>query len=102
MTDSHFNTTHEIGRTLAKFEAKADSQEAALVALFRAYVSPFSPSEAHRMLRTHAPLTSIRRAMTNLTARGVLERTAQKVSGAYGRPEYRWKLAAEAIQPRLL
>lgn len=102
MTSSHFNTTHETGRTLAQFEGKAASQEALLMALFRAYVSPFSPSEAHRMLRSRAPLTSIRRAMTNLTAQGLLVRTEQKASGPYGRPEFRWRLRVEPSQGRLI
>jgi hypothetical protein len=98
---SYHNTTNA-GAELARYERAARSQDEQVAELFRSYVSPFSPSEAHRMLRTRAPLTSIRRAITNLTRAGVLERTDEQAMGPYGRPEYRWKLARGEPQQGLL
>ena len=41
------------------------------------------------------PLTSIRRAITNLTFPGSLVKTNVKTTGPYGRPEYYWRLDNE-------
>jgi hypothetical protein len=37
------------------------------------------------------PLTSIRRSFTDLTDVEFLIKTAEKVTGVYGRPEYVWR-----------
>lgn len=46
----------------------------------------------HR-IAPNTPLTSIRRAMTNLTALGYLIKTDEKRPGEYGELNYCWKLA---------
>ena len=51
----------------------------------------FTPSAIRRMVLPDAPLTSVRRAMTNLTKDGLLEKTELKAEGIYGRPEHFWK-----------
>ncbi len=43
------------------------------------------------------PITSIRRAMTNLTNRGNLVKTDAQVTGAKGKPEYIWKIKQTSI-----
>ena len=42
----------------------------------------------------YAPLTSIRRAIHDLTDKGLLFKTDRKRHGLYGRPEYIWSLLA--------
>ena len=94
MNRSHFNTTHESGAKLDDYEGKARSQEDLILGYFMLnYPHARSPSQVQERLGLHyVPLTSIRRAMTNLTTRGKLEKTDQKVKGQYGRPEYCWRL----------
>ena len=51
-----------------------------------------SPWQMQGMLEGDVPITSIRRAMTNLTKRGVLVKTDHKRRGRHGRSEYMWQL----------
>lgn len=92
----HYNTTHETGQTLATYRQSAMKQEEAVLDFFRRYPWPKEPSRVMNVLN-HAlgkkwPITSIRRAMHDLTDQGLLVKTDQKVTGPLGRPEYRWRL----------
>lgn len=54
-----------------------------------------SPSQIHNSLVVMGnkyPITSIRRAITNLTDAGYLVKTESTRLGSYGAPEYLWKL----------
>lgn len=90
MTDSYYNTTHETGDTLDLFEVKARTQEDIIMAFFVRTGRPWSPSQVWQEVMQRAPLTSVRRAITNLERAGQLVKTTQKVQGAYGRPECMW------------
>lgn len=95
---SYFNTTNESGTTLNNNVAKAKSQEEEIFDFFK-YVNSFNefnstPSELQMLnlkLKIY-PITSIRRALTNLTKQGKLIKTNEKRIGMYGRSEYVWKL----------
>lgn len=103
MASHYHNTTNSRGPELARYEREAATQDEAVAAVYRKH-APFglSPSQCHRALGTQAPLTSIRRAITNLAKAGVLVKTGDQVRGQYGRPEHRWKLKTEPTQQRLL
>jgi hypothetical protein len=103
MSQHYHNTTDSHGAELARYERAAESQDERIVAIFRKH-APFglTPSQVHRALATGAPITSIRRAISNLTDCGVLDKTREQVKGPYGRPEYRWKVRLEPRQERLL
>ena len=95
--DSYHNTTHSRGVELAAYNARARSQEEAIMYLFRTSVERlWAPSAVRNRLIARFgkrwPLTSVRRAMTNLTTAGTLEKTDQQVKGPYDRPEYQWRL----------
>lgn len=92
MSAAYFNTTHSTGATLARYETAAQTQDAAVLAIFRARPrEALSPSQVWGLMDTRAPLTSIRRAITNLTLAGVLLKTDSQHRGPFGRPEYRWR-----------
>ena len=95
MQADFFNTTSESGATLKEYRAKAGKQERLILNFFALSIrSRFSPSYVHAMLYGDtAPITSVRRAMTSLTKKGLLVKTDEKVDGPYGRPEYLWRLA---------
>lgn len=96
---TYFNTTKESGKALKNNVFKAKSQESEIYRQFcynkKAFESNlinylgFSPSDMQFM---DYPLTSIRRALTNLTKQGKLIKTDEKRIGMYGRSEYVWKL----------
>lgn len=100
MTGYH-NSTHAVGAELAQAEAEAQSQQDTVLAIFRFQplreMSPFQVwvEYDHPLV----PLTSIRRAISNLTKDGYLVRTASQRVGPYRRKEYLWRLAA--VQPTI-
>ena len=92
MTGSYFNTTGAVGRTLAEREGKAVTQEDRILEYYVAqWPVARTPSEVQAALGMQGvPLTSIRRAITNLTKQGRLLKTVSKKQGKYGREEYCW------------
>lgn len=94
MTQTYFNTTNETGEELRGAKAAWNQQEVALFLMFRQYHA-LAPSEAWRLYAGEdgdTPITSIRRAISNLTRRGVLVKTKNKQIGAYGRNEHVWEM----------
>ena len=95
----YHNTTHSSGAEVKKFRHKAKSQEEALKRFFRSNWSlTFTASEVMNAclmegrLELLTPITSVRRAMSNLTTDGVIFKTTTQRKGPYGRPEYAYKL----------
>lgn len=90
---TYFNTNDLAGKDLARANAQADRQEDAVLAHFRRYPRAlFTPEEIHRAVLPDAPLTSARRAITNLTTEGELVKTQSQRKGKYGKPVYCWRL----------
>ena len=97
---TYFNTTNESGATLNNNVAKAKSQEEEILDIFKMdykywkdlqeYLG-MSPTDLLDYFPKY-PITSIRRALTNLTKQGKLIKTDEKRIGMYGRSEYVWKL----------
>ena len=93
--NSYHNTTHEQPEHCQEYEATAQAQEQQIMEYFKRVDSPQSPSEVWLALEMTGPITSARRAMTNLTKKGLLARTAVKIMGLYNRREHCWKLVKE-------
>ena len=80
-------------------DRKATEQEAAVLAFFRANPGAWSPSQVHsRVFGERVPLTSTRRAITNLSDPNrypdpPLRKTDERVDGPFGRPEHMWRLS---------
>ena len=93
--DHYFNTTNEEGDILKEHGLKANKQAVKILKFFKQKKDKFTPSQIWREVFNpdETPLTSIRRAITVLTNKGVLEKTEEKVEGIYGRPEHKWELA---------
>jgi hypothetical protein len=97
---SFHNTIGLQGDELAQATYRAGSQEAVILSFFQHHRNRmFTPSEIHKTLFTPTtPLTSIRRAITNLTTAGYLRKTEIKTQGPYGLPEHCWYLPAPAVK----
>jgi hypothetical protein len=92
---SYWNTTRLTGTPLADAETHCKNQEERIMFLFRTYDQKMTPSEVFKkwqLVWPVIPLTSVRRALTNLTKRGELEMTDELVTGVYGALEHYWKL----------
>lgn len=88
MSESYYNTTHETGQTLALFKSKAASQEAAILNYWRQHkTETFHPAQIQVRIESlsQAPLTSVRRAFTNLSKAGYIRKTDNQVKGPFGR-----------------
>jgi len=98
-----FNTTKETGELLELSHEKAKTQEESIYVFFLLCNEPLSPSMVLNQLQLNCPITSVRRAMSNLTTQGRLEKTGQMVKGAYGKNENLWKIrkATEEVQGSL-
>ena len=92
---SYFNTTNETGEALATSHRKAKTQEEAIYSYFLSCNEPLSPSMVLDRLGLNCPITSVRRAMTNLTVSGKIYKTDQYVKGNYGKHEHLWTLNEE-------
>lgn len=91
---TYYDTTHVSAPKLREYRRKASVQEQRIEQYMRARpFAMFSPDHIQATVVPDAPLTSVRRAMTNLTKAGVLEKTDRQVTGTYGRPVYLWRYA---------
>lgn len=98
---SYYNTTNESGTTLKNNVAKAKSQEEEILDIFRLDFKHWKDATDYVGMTPvnildffpKYPITSIRRALTNLTKQGKLIKTNEKRIGMYGRSEYVWKLS---------
>ena len=99
---SYHNTTESTGTELGKYRDKAVSQEAKILKAFRNLFPYSSPSEVRDVIfKNTVPITSVRRALTNLTSAGDLVKTNTQVKGPYGRPEFVWRLADKYKQQEM-
>lgn len=91
--NSFYNTTSETGPALKESEQKAKNQEEKVLAFFEEAAGHcFGPSTIHAEVLPTVPLTSVRRAITNLTKAGKLLKTTHQRIGVYGKNEYLWCL----------
>ena len=99
---TYFNTTKLKGKNLAEAQSQTYNQEQVISLYFtqnpKAELTPFQVNMA--ILR-NAPITSVRRAMTNLTKNGVLEKLEIQRPGKYGKPNHLWRLKQIITQGQL-
>lgn len=93
---SYHNTNKLTGTPLADAETHCRNQEEKILYLFRVYNQRMTPSEVFKkwqLVWPVIPLTSVRRALTNLTRREELRMVEDKlVKGIYGALEHYWEL----------
>ena len=99
MNDSFYNTIHLEAKELSEAQQKALTQEQRIlrfVIQFHGQNSSFSPSAiAGSVFDDNVPITSVSRAMTTLTKRGDLVKSAMMIIGPYGKPEHLWFVSAK-------
>jgi hypothetical protein len=95
----YYNTTNENGSLLKTNTKQAENQTTLTLSVFQTYPTyTFSANEVWQFLidneaiNEQTPLTSIRRAITDLTNEGKIVKTNRKVLGSAGRSTYTWRL----------
>lgn len=94
------NTTHLDGKALQVANEKARSQEEDVLSIFESpYSKTLTPEMALTCLQAknperyaNTPITSIRRAFSNLKNHGLIYKTKVMIKGSYGMPVNCWKL----------
>ena len=107
MHTSYYNTTKETGEQLAQSKAKAINQEDIIINIFlmcsmehRCLIN-IAPSDIWNIYCKEykkIPLTSIRRAISNLTNKQQLVKTDKMKEGIYGKPEHCWRLSKSVFE----
>ena len=90
--ESYYNTNGLYGADLFAADKKAMTQEDLILDLFARMDKELTPFEVQELLENKYPITSIRRAITNLTKSGKLEKTTTRRSGVYGQLNYCWRI----------
>ena len=86
-----FNTISEHGAELSRSKFKARSQQDTILSFFCANpMRGFTPFDIQARILPGAPITSIRRAITNLAQAGKLKKTESMARGRYGKKNYLW------------
>jgi hypothetical protein len=89
---SWHNTTNE--SNVRELNQHAKNQEDAILNWFKEDSARIAtPFQVLEQMNLNCPITSVRRAMTNLTTRGELRKTGIKVKAKYGKRNYLWTLA---------
>lgn len=106
-TNAFHNTTNEGGSQLQRYQNQALSQERRLLIYFKddykyhgSYMLVTPTAALKHVFSNKVPITSVRRALSNLTRDGKLIMTG-KAMGPYGRPEHYWRLVDQAPQREL-
>lgn len=88
---SYHNTNHLAGADLESAEVSAKGQEADILRFFQSRRGIYlTPEDASAALSARTPLTSVRRAISNLTEKGLLRKTQTMRQGKYGKPIHYW------------
>ncbi len=91
-----YNTTNLTGDELDESRLRASSQKAVILELFarKLELSPSQVAQEAYSIGLDWPITSVRRAITNLTSAGKLHRTHLRVTGPHGAKESLWRIAS--------
>ena len=82
-----YNTINEVSSSLV---ISSRTQEKIILDCFKTAKEPLSPSMVHFLTKLKCPITSIRRAMSDLTKRGRLTKTPKYTIGKFGKKEHLW------------
>ena len=89
----YYNTNNEVGEVLKQSHVRSETQADKILRYFKNNPGrEFTPFEIQRNVLYDSPVTSVRRAMTDLTNGGKLEKTSSQKMGKYSKMNYCWKL----------
>lgn len=92
MNFSYHDSTHIQTSLLDQCENRAKKQEQIVLDFFRNNRGEWTPAEVWKRCLPGSPLTSVRRAITNLTTKNWLVKCDLKRNGIYGHENNTWKL----------
>lgn len=100
--ESYHNPVNETLEQQIQSEQKAVNQEELVLDFFKKLPGHnFTPFQVQSVALPKVPITSVRRAITNLTKQGHLEKTSIYQEGNYGKQNHTWKLKGIFTQAQL-
>tara|TARA_R110002153_G_scaffold189041_4_gene341899 strand:+ start:8249 stop:8560 length:312 start_codon:yes stop_codon:yes gene_type:complete len=87
---SYFHTTPMGEELKIKCELNAINQENGIELIYRGTRQILTPSDVLDLYPSKVPITSIRRAITQLTKKGILIQSNMTKESEWGRPEHYW------------
>ena len=93
MSKEYYNTLNEPMAVVKESNDKAKKQKDQIFAIYRHTLRPMTPAEIwenYGFKGKNVPITSIRRAITNLESEGLLEKTDIQKPGVYGKMNHCW------------
>lgn len=101
---SYYNTTNATNPNLATYHNKASTQDSQIAKIFEGNRErAFGASTVWQMFnegkhfKAQAPITSIRRSLNTLEKEGIVEKTGNKQTGAFGRLENLYRLKVKVV-----
>jgi hypothetical protein len=92
----YYNTNNLKNQQLIDAIDKNANQEIIIECIFKSENRALTPSQAWQIFpNKEVPLTSIRRAITNLCSKNVLFKADKMIIGLYGKPEHFYSLKQE-------
>jgi Fic family protein len=91
VSNSYHNTTNQTKDYVEKRTKKNKSQEQLVLEIFEQY-KKLTASQVYAIFPKNVPLTSIRRAISNLQYEQKLEKLEETITGIYDAPEHFYKL----------
>ncbi len=95
MLEHFHNTINASGDTLVAHTITCKSQEERILVIFKekqgVAMTPFYVADLYSKLYKEVPITSIRRAMSNLTEENKLIKLPSMREEKYGKPNFLWK-----------
>lgn len=90
-SNTYFNTTDQDIDFVNKRKAKNKTQEVIVYELFKSNTT-LTASEVLNMFPKQVPITSVRRAISNLKHESKLVKTEDTKTGIYGSPEHYYRI----------
>lgn len=92
---SHYNTTNLTDPALTVRTQKNNRQRDIVLGFFQRHTE-LDPARCHNLYQVYynmfTPITSIRRAISDLTKEGLLIKTDRMVKGMYGEKNHVWRI----------
>ena len=97
---TYYNTTKEKNPILKKNNTKALSQDRQIWSLLAFTTTAYTPFQIQAYFKDKDwPITSIRRALSNLVKRKVgIEKLKDQSKGKYGRMNYKWQYTGKTSE----
>ena len=93
MSKEYYNTLNESSEDVKVSKIKAKKQKDQILSIYKHTLRPMTPAEiweGYGYKNKNVPLTSIRRAITNLETEGLLKKPNIQKPGVYGKMNHCW------------